>query len=193
MGEGLATGNVVLVGARDIDPPEQRFLEDSAIEHVAVGPDLETVLRRAIGGRPVYLHLDCDVLEPDVVPTDYRVPAGMSLRQLRRAAEVLAESEIVGVEIGEFESDADVDRTGLFVGPLLDALEPVLAATMRAQRGATREARRDSFPLPTASSPPGRCRTRARIQVSCSAIAAGSTGVNDADCRDTLAGMAGAR
>ena len=39
--------------------------------------------------------------------TDYLVPGGLGLADLRQAAEVLAESEIVGSEIGEFEAIAD--------------------------------------------------------------------------------------
>ncbi|TDD36236.1 arginase family protein [Saccharopolyspora elongata] len=127
LGSGLLPQNTILVGARDIDPPEQHLIDRGDIELVEVGPGLPEELRRAIGGRPVYVHLDCDVLEPGTVPTDYLVPGGLSLAQLHQAAEVLAESEIIGVEIGEFESPADAAP----VAPLIDALEPVLQAVER--------------------------------------------------------------
>jgi len=64
------------------------------------------------------------VLEPGVVPTDYLVGGGLSLAELRQAAEVLARSEVVGIQIGELETvtgEEDLD-------PLLDALSPVLDA-----------------------------------------------------------------
>jgi arginase len=53
------------------------------------------------GDRPVYFHLDCDVLEPGLVPTDYRVPNGLSLDELSGVARRLAENAVVGVEVAE--------------------------------------------------------------------------------------------
>lgn len=73
-------------------------------------------------GRPVYVHIDCDVLEPGAVPTEYRVPGGVTLAELREVAEALAEGEVVGLEIGEFESETGDED---FVS-LLDALAPLL-------------------------------------------------------------------
>ncbi|KAA5838141.1 arginase family protein [Saccharopolyspora hirsuta] len=128
LGSGLLPQNAVLVGARDIDPPEQRLIDRGAVGLVPVGPRLPEELRRAVGGRPVYVHLDCDVLEPGVVATDYRVPGGMSLADLHRAAEVLAECEIVGVEIGELEADSEATTAA----PVVEALEPLLRAVERA-------------------------------------------------------------
>ncbi|MDA3629613.1 arginase family protein [Saccharopolyspora sp. WRP15-2] len=127
LGSGLRPENAVLVGARDIDPPEQRLLDRGEIGLVRVGDGLPAELRRAIAGRPVYVHLDCDVLEPGIVPTDYNVPGGLSLAELHRSAEVLAESEVVGVEIGEFESDSEASTAT----PIIDALEPILRAVQR--------------------------------------------------------------
>ena len=118
LGDGLALDNVVLGGARDIDQPEQALIDSGAVRLVPPGPGIAADLRAAIAGRPVYFHLDCDVLEPGTVPTDYRVPGGLSLTDLHAVCEVLAEHEPVGAEIAEFEGDTAPDA-------LLDALRPL--------------------------------------------------------------------
>lgn len=51
-----------------------------------------------------------------------------TLADLHGTAEALAESEIVGIEIGELESSPDTSAPPSYVTRLLDALEPILAA-----------------------------------------------------------------
>lgn len=128
LGSGLAAGNAVLVGARDIDPPEQKLIDAGDVTLVKVGSDIANDLRHAIAGRPIYVHIDCDVLDAGTVPTDYLVPDGMTLADLRATAEVLADSEIVGIEIGELESTTDPHTPPTYVTRLLDALGPLLPA-----------------------------------------------------------------
>jgi arginase len=84
-------------------------------------------LRRAVAGRPVYVHVDCDVLDPGIVPTDYTVGNGMTLAQLRACAQVLALSEIVGLEIGELESSGQNESRALQdAHTITSALEPLI-------------------------------------------------------------------
>lgn len=128
LGSGLSAGNAILVGARDIDPSERELIDVGAVTLVEVGADLAGDLRRVVAGRPVYVHLDCDVLDAGIVPTDYLVPGGMTLADLRDTAEVLAESEVVGIEIGELESTKDPATPPSYVTHLLEALEPLLHA-----------------------------------------------------------------
>lgn len=122
LGAGLALGNAVLAGVRDIDPPETELIDGTALTLVAPGPDFGDRLGRAVAGRPVYVHIDCDVLNPGIVPTDYQVPGGLGLADLHAAAVALARSEIIGIEIGELETTRDDED----LTPLLDALAPVL-------------------------------------------------------------------
>lgn len=158
LGAGVSPDNVVLCGVRDVDPSEQRLIDSGEIAALRPDHDLTARLRETIAGRPVYVHLDCDVLEPDIVPTDYRVPGGLDLAELHDVAAMVAEHEVVGIEIGEFEgpdtsdgadtsdsTDASdgtdiFDHTGTLMGPgtsasaesslpeLLDALQPLLNA-----------------------------------------------------------------
>jgi arginase len=126
LGSGVRPNHVVLGGVRDVDPPEHRLIDDGVVRHIPVGPAMVDDLDSAIDDRPVYFHLDCDVLEPGTVPTDYRVPNGMPLDELGSVARRLAENRIVGVEVAEFEGSwAETGRPG-DPGPLLDALAPLV-------------------------------------------------------------------
>ncbi len=125
LGGGLDLAKVLLVGARDLDPDELRLIADGKLRHLPVSPDLPSRLREAIAGRPVYVHLDCDVLDPGIVPTEYAVAGGLTLEGLRAVAEVVAENEVVGLEIAEFESHFADGRPGV-AAPLIEALSPLL-------------------------------------------------------------------
>jgi arginase family enzyme len=126
LGSGIAPAKVVLGGARDLDPFERRLIDDGVVRNIAVGPAMLEDLDAAVGDRPVYFHLDCDVLEPGLVPTDYRVPGGLTLDELARVAMRLAANHVVGVEVAEFEGSwADTAEPG-DPGPLLTALSPLV-------------------------------------------------------------------
>jgi arginase len=126
LGSGIASANVVLGGARDLDPFERRLIDEGVVRHVPVGPALLSDLDTAVGDRPVYFHLDCDVLEPGLVPTDYRVPDGLSFTELAAVANRLGANEVVGVEVAEFEGTwAETGDPG-DARTLLDALAPLV-------------------------------------------------------------------
>ncbi len=112
----------MLVGARDADPPEQALLDAGGVRAVPPGPGLPARLADAVGDRPVYVHLDCDVLEPGTVPTDHRVPGGLTLEDLHAAAGVLAGRCVLGVEVGGFEAVWEEGGDPASPAPLLDAL-----------------------------------------------------------------------
>lgn len=126
LGAGIALGDLVLVGQRDLDPFEVDLIESGKVRHIAPGPGLSEKLRSAVAGRAVYVHLDCDVLEPGIVPTDYVSPKGLTLEDLRSACEVLAECEIVGLEIAEFQNSWVVDGPPVSPEPLIQSLKPLL-------------------------------------------------------------------
>lgn len=125
LGQGLATSNAVLVGARDLDAPEQQLVDEGTIALIPVSDSMAQQLQALIDHRPVYVHLDCDVLEPGTVPTDYHVAGGMTLDQLHACAEVLATTEVVGLEVGELEAPEGSDDTGPAMR-ILNSLEPLL-------------------------------------------------------------------
>jgi arginase len=55
--------DIVLVDARDLDPPEAEFLAGSPIRRVGVDE-----VRDALPSGPVYLHVDVDVVDPRDLP-----------------------------------------------------------------------------------------------------------------------------
>ncbi|MBA3676796.1 MAG: arginase family protein [Sphingosinicella sp.] len=123
LGNDLNLANVVLVGARDIDPAERELIDSGIIKLVPGGPDLALQLQKAVKGRPVYVHVDCDVMEPGLVPTEYEVKGGLTFDDLFEASKILAASAIIGLEIAEFEGDTDTKARGA----LLAALDPIIA------------------------------------------------------------------
>ena len=124
-GNGLSPDDIILGGTRDFDPFEESLVEDEVIK-CAAGASLLEDLDAYLSDRPVYFHLDCDVLEPGIVPTEYPVADGLLLSDLSAVAERLARNRVIGVEIAEFETppeDNEIDGSG---ARLLDALAPLL-------------------------------------------------------------------
>jgi arginase len=126
LGAGLSFDQVVLVGQRDLDPYELDLIAKHDIPHIKPGADLATDLGSAIAGRSVYVHFDCDVLEPGIVPTDYEFEGGLSLDDVRACCKVIAEHGFVGIEIAEFQNSWKAGGPPVSPSALLDALEPVL-------------------------------------------------------------------
>jgi arginase len=110
-----------------LDPCERDLIAAGEIRCIPPGADLAAQLAAIVGDRPVYVHLDCDGLEPGLVPVEVPVPGGLSFADLRIAAEILARNEVLGLEIAEYE--ATWAHTGLRGEPdgLLEALHPILA------------------------------------------------------------------
>jgi arginase len=126
LGSGIVADDVVLGGACDLDPFERQLIDEGVVRHVPVGPGMLEALDAAVGSRPVYFHLACDVLEPGLVPTDYRVPNGLTFDELAGVARRLADSPVVGIEVAEFEGAwAETGDPG-HPRPLLDALSPLV-------------------------------------------------------------------
>lgn len=121
LGAGLRSDHAILVGSRDLDPAEAEHVDSGRVLLVPPGPGIGARLAEEIAGRPVYLHLDCDVFQPGLVATDYTVPDGLTLDDVHDCAVAVSSGRVVGVEIAEYEGPGSA-------GPseLLDALEPIL-------------------------------------------------------------------
>jgi arginase len=73
---------VVLVGARDLDPPEEAYLAGAGIGRCAVA-DLDA---DRIPAGPIYLHVDFDVVDPGDLPgLLYPAPGGPPLAEVAAA------------------------------------------------------------------------------------------------------------
>jgi arginase len=96
----VATADVALVGARDLDPPELAYLA----EH-----DIDDDLGRALDGTTaVYVALDVDVLEPGAAPIFMPVPGGLEVTDVERILlEVSSRSHVAGLGITGLVPGAD--------------------------------------------------------------------------------------
>ena len=84
---------MALVGARNLDPPEEEFIDASGI---ATGPD--AVDRALDGVACVYVALDCDVFDPAEVTSFMPEPGGLGVDEVEALFEdVRGRAAVVGV------------------------------------------------------------------------------------------------
>jgi arginase family enzyme len=122
VGDPVPPDRVILAGVRDLDPGERELLERSPA--TVIGASLETLVavQNALDGRPVYVHLDVDVLDPEEMPAQFPAPGGLRVDKLYDLLEAVAdECEIVGIEVTALEAP---DRAPTVVR----VLEPLMGA-----------------------------------------------------------------
>ena len=111
---------VVLVDARDLDPPEKEYLSQAKMRHVALD-DLET-----LPDGPLYVHLDLDIVDPSELPdVRYPAPGGSSLAAVVESMHKLFETgRVVGAGIACTWSAGTVigDQTRDLINDILPAL-----------------------------------------------------------------------
>jgi arginase len=92
--------DIALVGARDLDPPEETYVADQGIDD-----DLERALD---GTQAVYIALDVDVLEPGIVPSFMPVPGGPNAVEVEAVLrDVASRVQVAGLGITGFGADAE--------------------------------------------------------------------------------------
>ena len=116
---------IVLVDARDLDPPEEEYLQRAAIRRVDV-----TELTRAVWAvGPLCVHLDLDVLDPADVPgLSIPAPGGPSqadvldaLRRLIAGGQVAAVGLACTWQVGQGAAGAVRDAVRAALGPFAAA------------------------------------------------------------------------
>jgi arginase len=100
----IQAADVVLWGARNLDPPEVEFIAAAGI-----GDDPEPLLRRAAA---VYVALDCDVFDPDELSVFMPEPRGPSLADVEQLlARVRASGKLAGLGLTGLAPDpANVEK-----------------------------------------------------------------------------------
>lgn len=123
--------DVLLVGARDLDPAEPPALAEAGVARVAAGrlgedlPAALDALRRRV--ERVYLHLDLDVLDAaEGAANPYAAPGGPSLAETERALEeVHARFRVVAAAVTALDPAIDPSGRAVSAGiRLLEALVP---------------------------------------------------------------------
>ena len=113
----IPEANVLHIGARDLDPDEERMLQQSEIEVVTPG-EAESSVRKAVDTAfqrlmdkvtRVYLHVDMDVLDTgDALPNHLAVPGGLSVEIVEEIIGKTKERfEVCAGAITSFDPDYD--------------------------------------------------------------------------------------
>jgi arginase len=104
---------VVLVGARDIDPPEQARLDASELQLLPADEAAERIGEAVhrLQVEDVYLHVDLDVLDPsEGRVNEYAADGGLSARALETVVDVVAErSAVRAAALTAYDPSADTD------------------------------------------------------------------------------------
>jgi arginase len=116
LGSGLDPGRVVMCGVRDVDPGERVLLDTRGVGLVESPSQLADLL----DGRPVFVHLDLDVVDPTILPAKFPAPGGLSDGGLRTLlAEVGEAVDLIGCEITGLLAPDRARRVATIVDPLL--------------------------------------------------------------------------
>ncbi|MDA0563483.1 arginase family protein [Streptomonospora sp. S1-112] len=122
----LTPAQVVLVGTRDLDPPERDHITAHRIAHhhpgdLARHPHAPTAGRPA--GSPAYIHLDLDVCDPaDLPAVGVPAPGGPRPHHVAQTlAAITAHHDVVGVAVCEYAPVLEHDQR--HVTALLAALD----------------------------------------------------------------------
>lgn len=105
----VAESDIVLTDARDLDPGERQLLEASAVRRTA---DTSMVTSMIPLGRPVYVHLDADVIDPSDAPAvHYPARGGPSATATVALARALAATgQVVAASVTLWDFGKDEDR-----------------------------------------------------------------------------------
>ena len=89
----VEAADVLLFGARNLDPPEQEF-----IASVGLSTEASELDRALEGTEGVYVALDCDVFEPDGIRSFMPEPGGLTLEQAEELLRVVGgQAPVLGV------------------------------------------------------------------------------------------------
>jgi arginase len=116
--------NVVLAGARDLDPAEEELLAESEVTVVrgqtAIAPALEALRERV---SRLHFHLDADVL--DGAANAFAAPNGLTSQELVEIARLAAgRFEIVSITVSAY--DPEIDAEGAIPPAIAAALEVII-------------------------------------------------------------------
>jgi arginase len=122
----LDSADVVMVGSRDLDAGERAELDLAGVARV----ERFSQVADAVDGADVYVHLDLDVLDPDLFPAQFAAPGGLSDQGLRTLLDEVSQAaaRVVGLEITAFEAPEDEGERARLAELAADAVMPLLPA-----------------------------------------------------------------
>jgi len=115
---------ILLAGARDLDPPEITYLETAEIRQA----DVPGLASADLPDGPLYLHLDLDVLDPGEVPgLRFPAPGGPAAAQVATAVRYLLDTgrvAAVGVACTWYPGQGGDAQVGSYLSSLLGSALP---------------------------------------------------------------------
>lgn len=129
----LKPQNIVMLGLRDIDPPEQIILDDLRIRYYTYeqicAKGLDVCLRETIQYlshlSSIHMSFDIDSMDPDIMPgVSVPVPDGFTIPEIRQVFQTLLPSlPFVSYDIVEYNHAHDVnDVTADFLHELVETI-----------------------------------------------------------------------
>jgi arginase len=111
----VEVGDVALVGARNLDPPEEEFIRSSGLQVGEAG-----IARALEGSGCAYVALDCDVLEPTEISAFMPEEGGLSRVDVERILrEVGEKAEVLGAGFSGLSFEpANVEPLSVFAAAL---------------------------------------------------------------------------
>jgi len=129
----LSPPQVFLVGAREFDPDEERYIQQHDVKVFSPERIAQNILSLTdavtkAGFTHVYIHLDFDVFDPSEFPyTAFPTAGGLSIRQLLTVVENLRDKfQIVGFSLVELAPDENPSLAA--ITPLLDLYTSLAAS-----------------------------------------------------------------
>lgn len=122
----ISEANILHIGSRDLDPEEERLLQQSEIEVITphegegrIRQAIDTALDRLLGkATRIYLHVDMDVLDTgEALPNHLAAPGGLSVEVVEDAIRMVKERfEVCAGAVTSFDPDYDKDDKVLAAG-----------------------------------------------------------------------------
>jgi arginase len=102
----LSEDHILLTDARDLDPGEKILLGETAVTHLA---DVRDLLSYVLPDKPLYIHLDTDIVDPNEAPAmNYKARGGPSLADLHMVLKHLNRSgQIAAVSMSTWNPELD--------------------------------------------------------------------------------------
>lgn len=125
-GNGIAPAATLLAGVRDIDPAERQQVGAAGAKVLAPAQVSAAAVMEWLGGRPVWIHIDWDAMEPGLIPAAYSVPDGLLPEQVKAVLAAIPARQIAGVELAELELPADPAEADRAIGLILDIVSPLM-------------------------------------------------------------------
>lgn len=137
--EPLSSEQIVMMGMRDLDPPEREAMEEDGLtilresDLISRGPALHEAMR-SLGEKvdTVYVHVDLDILDPTVAPAaGLPSTGGLTGEQLGYALKaMLSYPKVTALALVSYSADRDTDG-----GTMKEVERAILTATSGLAKG----------------------------------------------------------